>query len=107
MSSIEERKKLLQEEVQGLETDINERINSVKVKVQETLSVQKWVQDYPLPAVGLAALAGFLLAYRSGKPKSTTSQSSSLSAGVRDMLVAELKKQALKKVMEKLSEKFS
>lgn len=107
MSSIEERKKLLQEEVQGLETDINNRINSVKAKVHDTLSVQKWVQDYPLPAVGLAALAGFLLAYRSGIPKGSVSQSSSLSSSVKDMLVAELKKQAIKKIMEKLSDKFS
>ncbi|TNE72521.1 hypothetical protein EP331_07085 [bacterium] len=107
MSKLEARKKELQEQVDDLEGDINERINSVKAKVQATLSVQKWVEDYPLPSVGAAIIAGFVLAYKSGSPKKKSESQTSTSSDIKSLILAEVKKQVMKKVMEKISERFS
>lgn len=96
MSTIEEKKKEIKAEVADLESDLDVRINQLKVRVAETLSVTEWVKKYPLESVGVAALVGFLIAYQNDESK----------GGVKGVLIAEVKRQVTKRVLQKVSEQF-
>lgn len=98
MSKIQEKKKEIQSEVNDLESDIENRISQLKQQVEDTLSVKGWVKKYPFETVGLAALAGFILAVNSSK---------TWHYGIKGFLLAEIKKQALNQVVKKVSEKFN
>ncbi|NCP83297.1 MAG: hypothetical protein GW823_00055 [Bacteroidetes bacterium] len=95
MSKLEDKKNHLKTEVSNLESDIDVRIQDLKSKAVEALSVETWVKQYPLQSVGLSLLAGFLFAYRTN---------SKIGKVAKDLVIAELKKQAMNQINKKIAE---
>jgi hypothetical protein len=95
MSKLEDKKKQLKTEVSNLESDIDFRIQDLKNKATEALSIQTWVRHYPLQSVGLSILAGFLFSYQTN---------SKIGKAAKDLVISELKKQAMNQINKKLSE---
>lgn len=95
MSKLEEKKKHLKSEVYSLESDIDLRIQELKTKAVEALSVQTWVKQYPLQSVGISLLAGFLFAYKTN---------SKIGKAAKDLVITELKKQAMRQINKKIAE---
>jgi len=95
MSKLEDKKNHLKSEVSSLESDIDLNIQELKTKAAEALSIQTWVRQYPLQSVGLSLLTGFLLTYRTN---------SNFGKAARDLVISELKKQAMNQINKKIAE---
>ena len=106
MSDLDNKKKEIQAEVDGLQSDIDSRINSIKKQITETLSVTELVKKHPLESVGIATLIGFVLAFNTSS-KSKTKEKVSSEHTIKDFLITEVKKQVLSKVIQKLTEKIN
>lgn len=110
MTELEERKRKLAEELDQIQEDLDESVDDVKRDITSKTNPAYWVQNYPFETVGGALLGGFLIGYRPnsrGSVSSSTSQTSSSSSsggGLKETLINELKRIAMKKAMEKFSE---
>lgn len=97
MSTIQDKKKEIQSEVNHLESDLDYRIANLKQQVEDSLSIKEWVRKYPFESAGLAALSGFILAVNTSK---------AWNSGIKGFLLAEIKKQVLNQVVKKVSDNF-
>lgn len=89
MSNLTDKKKELSEDVTSIETDLEQRIQLIKQKSTELLSVQAWVKQYPFQSVGIATLLGFIFSYKTN---------STIGNSAKDLIKNELKKQAIEQL---------
>lgn len=94
MNSLSDKKQQLHNDVSQIETDLELRIQQIKQKSAELLSVETWVRNYPLQSVGVAALVGFVFAYKT---------KSALGNATKELIKSELKKQAFNQVSKILT----
>lgn len=98
---IETKKAALELKLRGLEGKLDRSFDEVRSGVSESLSIKKIISRYPLPAVGVAVLAGMLLGKPRGSRKNRTGfQGGSSSDDVFSVMGRTLKKRLTQKAID-------
>jgi|GEM_PF-2513435 hypothetical protein len=97
--TIEDKKKALEKEINALKEELDESINTVSQEVEHSFEPKKLIQKYPLKALGISVVAGFLLAYKAGSKKT--------SSPLMDSIKKELSSRAITLIFEGLSNNSS
>jgi hypothetical protein len=93
LSNLERKKQELEQELERLQTGLDKSIDDVKEGVSSNMDPKNIIRKYPLPVVGAAIVAGFLL----GKEKSSTRISEKGSRRDSSPISSEIKRIAAKK----------
>lgn len=93
ISNLEKKKQELEQELERLQTGLDKSIDDVKEGVSSNMDPKNIIRKYPLPVVGAAIVAGFLL----GKEKSPSRLSSRSSRRDSSPVATEIKRIAAKK----------
>ena len=94
---IEAKKRELEANLERLQSGLETNLVNVKSDVTQSINPTEVVKKYPLPIVGAAVIAGFLLT-RIGKGKSQ--KSSSNKSVIADSISSSLKKRLSKKATD-------
>lgn len=105
MTSLEERKKQLEAELNQIQVNLEKTIGDFKEDVQKKTSPAFWIRKYPLGALSAAFVFGFLIA--GGKKKQTdgSRQISYSEPGVGGMISGELKRALVQRATHFLMDK--
>lgn len=93
LSNLEKKKQELEQELEKLQTGLDKSIDDVKEGVSSNLDPKNIIRKYPLPVVGAAIVAGFLL----GKEKSPTRFTRKSNRRESSPIATEIKRIAAKK----------
>ncbi len=94
---IEAKKQELEANLERLQSGLESNLVNVKSDVTQSISPVEVVKKYPLPVVGAAVIAGFLLT-RIGSGKTTKKQSNN--NVITDSITSSLKKRLAKKATD-------
>jgi hypothetical protein len=70
--TIDDKKKALEEEINALRKELDESINTVSHEVEHSFEPKKLIKKYPMKALGLSVIAGFLISYKSNSKKNSS-----------------------------------
>lgn len=113
MTELEERKKRIEAELEQLQDDLDDSVDNVKNEIVSKTNPVYWIREYPLESVAFSAAVGFLISFKSGKFHSATnstsgdsssSYSTSSGGGIKDAILKEIKKKAMKIAIDKITE---
>lgn len=94
IDELEQKKKELEEQLEMIQNELDHSIGDVRSDMSRSLAPRNIIRKYPLPSLGAAVLAGFLVGHngrRSGDGES--------SAGLSSALASELKRLATRKAI--------
>lgn len=94
IDELEQKKQELEAELHQIQRELDHSLDRVRDDVSSKLDPKEMIRKYPVPAVGISVLIGFLLGHK-GKPN----RSASSSGDVSNALLSELKKVATKKAI--------
>ncbi len=63
ISKLERKKQELENEITRLQTDLDDSIESVKEGVVQNLDPKSTIRKYPLPALGISLVLGYMLGH--------------------------------------------
>ena len=95
IDELEKKKQELEEELNRIQGELDNSLDQVRDDVSTSLDPKSLIRRHPLPAVGGAALLGFLLGHRGRSSSSGRSSSGEISS----TLISELKKLATRKAI--------
>lgn len=95
MDKLEQKKQELEEELKKIQHELDDSFDQVRTDVSSKLHPVEFVKNYPLPAVGLSVLIGFL----AGNKNIKKMPSDSSGQAFHTLLWSELKKIVTKKAV--------
>jgi len=94
IDELEQKKRKLEAELHQIQEELDNSLDEVRNDVSSKLNPKEMIRKYPVPAVGVSVLIGFLLGH-----KGKSGNSSSSTGEVSNALLSELKKVATKKAI--------
>lgn len=103
IKELEERKKQIEAELAQLQEGFDNSVDDIKHTIVKNVSPKQWIRKYPIESVGIAIVTGLLLGTTSFKRrKEPANTSASKDNSLRDIILTEIKKLAVKKGVEYL-----
>lgn len=105
---IEAKKRELEANLERLQTGLETNLEQVKSDVTQSISPAEVVRKYPLPVVGAAIVAGFLLTrIGSGKPTKKSKSKNVISDSITSSLKKRLAKKATDVVLDYIEDRIT
>lgn len=111
MTELEEKKRKLEAELDQLQDDLDNSVDNVKNEIVSKTNPVYWIREYPLESVAFSAAVGFLVSFRGGSARksyssnqSTSTSSDSKGLGIKEAILKEVKKKAMKIAIDKITE---
>ncbi|MEX2602124.1 MAG: hypothetical protein WD355_10775 [Balneolaceae bacterium] len=112
MQKLEQRKRLLEAELNQIESGLNDSIHETKESVIEALIPRKAIRKSPIKAVAISVLAGFVIGLPKRRKRSTgkriesKGKTSVRSPGVATLILDELKRIAARRAVQFMVDTF-
>lgn len=86
LDKLEEKKKALEQELENIQEELDHSFDKVRDDVSDSLAPSEVIKRYPLPAVGISVLVGFLASHQSKSGSSGHEAGSLLFSEIRRLL---------------------